>query len=367
MTPQYRQWLQGIVNGTVSGATAQNRIEASALLQAVGDDGNIDARFIQDPYAFTGSDRGQVFSTTEGRGNNVGYGPQGLNRVNEAFKRLYLNEYPDGFDERGQTSSTGTNTPSGFGGGDSVSAAERARLAEEERMRNQLRSEITARGADVDSIYNQLFSDLDTLLRDRDAQLEEQYGTQLATATEQYTSAIPEIETSYAAIGASDSTDTSDAKTRAKKGFDETSRTIGENKKTDKTKLGQYGSEQRAKFTTDREAAQRNVGRAGETTDVDALRAMRNDLETNIGSAQNTRATLQTDAGARGEISRLTGDAGRFEAATNALDNIIKSSMSGAVKQAAVEAITNSAGLSDDEKKKVQQQYGNVYAEQAAL
>jgi hypothetical protein len=41
--------------------------------------------------------------------------------------------------------------------------------------------------------------------------------------------------------------------------------------------------------------------------------------------------------------------------------------MSGAVKQAAVSAITDSAGLSEQEKKKVQETYGNVYEEQAAL
>jgi len=94
---------------------------------------------------------------------------------------------------------------------------------------------------------------------------------------------------------------------------------------------------------------------------------MRNDIERNIDQAGVTRATLGTDGDAAKAVSSLTADAGRFEAATNALDSIIKSSMSGAVKEAAVKAVTDNAGLSDEEKKKVQAQYGNVYAEQAAL
>ena len=234
-------------------------------------------------------------------------------------------------------------------------------------VRNQLRAEIGGKGGELDAIYAALFGELDNLIRSRDAELEEQYGGQLKKATEEYTGAIPTIESSYAALGAGESTDQSDAKTKAKKGFDETTETIGKNKQADKAKLGQYGNEQRAKFSVDRDSAKRNIGRAGETEDVDALRSLRNDIEGNIDSARVSRASLGTDQGARGEVSRITADAGRFQSAMNALDSIIKSSMSGSVKQAAVEAITDSAGLSEEEKQRVRQQYGDVYAEQAAL
>jgi len=261
----------------------------------------------------------------------------------------------------GGGSTLGSSTSSGGGGG----AAEEA--DPDIALRKQLREQIMGRGDDINSIYEALFGDLDKLLRARVKELEEQYGGQLKEAGEQYTTAIPQIETSYAALGASDSTDQSDAKTGAKKGFDKTTETIGKNKKTDEAKLGQYGREQRAKFSVDRDSAKRNINRAGETEDVGALREMRNNLESNIDSARVTRATLGTDGKARKELSSLTSDNGRYEQAIGALDSILKSSMSGAVKQAAVSAITDSAGLSDEEKKKVQETYGNVYEEQAAL
>lgn len=232
---------------------------------------------------------------------------------------------------------------------------------------NQLRNEISAKGGEVDSVYGELFGALDGLLKSRDAELETQYGDQLTKATEQYASAIPEIETSYAAIGASDSTDRTTANRKADAGFKETTETIGKNKSSDKAKLGQYGIEQRAKIEEDKNAAKRNVGRAGETTDADSLRSMRNELETNVSNANVTKATLGTDGQAKKDLEATTGDNGRFAAATNSLDAIIKSSMSGAVKEAAVKAVVDNAGLSDEEKKKVQQTYGNVYAEQAAL
>lgn len=232
---------------------------------------------------------------------------------------------------------------------------------------NTLRGRIQSRGGDVDSAYGALFGGLDETVRSRDSELESQYGDQFKKASDQYSSALPEIQNSYAAIGAADSTDTSDAKTKAKVGFDDTTKTIGKNKEADKTKLGQYKNEQGAKIAADRDSAKRAISSAGETTDVDALRSLSNDLDSNLSQTNVTRATLGSDGSARQAVSALTGDNGRFDSVINALDSVIKSSMSGSVKAAAVQAVTDSAGLSEEDKKKVQQTYGNVYAEQAAL
>ena len=252
---------------------------------------------------------------------------------------------------------TGTGGSSLLGGGIDPDAT----------LRSTLQKEIAARGGDIQSVYQALFGELENLVKARDADLETQYGKQFKEAADTYAGALPEIENSYAAIGSADSTDQSDAKGKAKSGFDKTTETIGKNKSDDKTKLGQYKKEQEAKFTADKTSAERNIARAGTTTDTDALRTLRNDVESTIDRAGVTKATLGTDAGAKGAITNLTQDAGRYEAATTALDSIIKSSMSGAVKEAAVKAITDNAGLSDEEKQKVNTMYGNVYAEQAAL
>lgn len=253
----------------------------------------------------------------------------------------------------------------GSGGGGSLLAGSATGV--DAGLRRALQSEIMARGGDVESVYASLFGELENLTRSRDSELESQYGDQFKKAADTYAAAIPEIETSYAAIGSADSTDNSDAKGKAKSGYEETTKTIGKNKETDKAKLGQYKREQEAKISTDRESARRNVARAGETTDTDALRSMRNDLETNIGNANVTKATLGSEGQGRQAVTDLTADAGRFDQAVNSLDSIIKSSMSGSVKEAAVKAITDNAGLSDEEKNKVNQMYGNTYAEQAAL
>lgn len=352
--PTYRQWLQGIVNGSVSPVGGMNKQEASALLQVVGDDGGVDARFVGDSYGFTGDDRGQVFSTTAGKGENTGYGPQSLIGVNNTYANLYNQEYP---------------APAGGGGGGDGGAAARAaaKEAEENARRGALRGDIKGKANSVEEAYAGLFGDLNNLVTARDSELETQYGDQFKKAGESYAAAIPEIEMSYAALGAGDSTNVRDANIKAKKGFDDTTETIGANKSKDKAALGQYKTENEAKFSTDRDAARRNISQADSTTDIGALESSRGGLDTNIDATKVTRATLGTDGSARDAVTNLTKDGGRYESAINALDSIIQSSLSGSVKEAAVKAISDNAGLSDEEKKKVDAQYGNVYAEQQAL
>lgn len=263
---------------------------------------------------------------------------------------------------------------SGGGGGGGTSAYEAQRMAEEaakkaeeDAQRNALRGEISGKAGTIEQIYGQLFGDLNNLVISRDKELESQYGDQLGQASKQYADALPEIDQSYAAIGSYDSTQRNDSRGKAKDGFEDTTKTIKKNKETDKAKLGQYKKENETKFTTDRDRARTEINRAGSTNELDALRGLRTNLEDNISSATNTRATLGTDGAAREAVTNLTKDGGRYEAAVNALDGIIKSSMGSDLKAAAVQAITDSAGLSDEEKEKVNQQYGNAYAEQQAL
>lgn len=234
-------------------------------------------------------------------------------------------------------------------------------------QRTTLKNRISGRAGEINSAYDALFGDLNELIRTRDAELEAQYGGQLTKAGEQYAEALPMIDQSYAAIGSYDSTQRNDSRGKAKKGFEDTTKTIETNKGKDKAALGQYKREQEAKFTADKDAANRAIASAGETTDVGALRSLSNDLDSNLSATGVTRATLGTEGSAKKAVSDLTQDNGRFDATINALDAIIKSSMGSDVKAAAVKAVTDSAGLTEEEKKKVTAQYGNVYEEQAAL
>jgi hypothetical protein len=254
-----------------------------------------------------------------------------------------------------QAAPTGGSSLSGGGAAADPDAGER----------DSLKASIKSRAGDIDAVYNALFGDLDNVVKARDSELTTQYGGQRTKATEQFTDALPQIDQSYAALGSYDSTQRGDSRGKAKKGYEDTLGTIGANEKTDRDKLGSYKNENAAKFTADRDSAKRNIGRVDETTDVGALRSLRNDIEGNLDTAGVTRATLGTNGSKT--VQDITGDNGRADAAINALDSVLKSSLGSDVKAAAVKAVVDSAGLSDEDKKKVQATYGNVYAEQQAL
>lgn len=259
-----------------------------------------------------------------------------------------------------------TQSSGGGGGSRGPSAADKA-AAKEAAERNALRAEATARVQEMLSAYDGLFGGLDTLLRDRAKTVESDYGEQFGTAAKQYADSLPMIESSYASLGAADSTDLRDADIKAEDGFKETNKTIKKNKEADLSKIGQYGSEQKAKWNADRDSVNRLNGRLAGVEDLGELRSSRNSLEEKLGSVRADSGTLNTDSGARGQLSGLTQDAGRFDSLTNALDAILKSSMGRGVKEAAVQSVADSGGLSETDKKKTQTMLGNTYAEQAAL
>lgn len=259
-----------------------------------------------------------------------------------------------------------TQSSGGGGGSRGPSAADKA-AAKEAAERNAVRTEATARVQEILSAYDGLFGGLDTLLRDRAKTVETDYGEQFGTAAKQYADSLPMIESSYASLGAADSTDLRDADIKAEDGFKETNKTIKKNKEADLSKIGQYGSEQKAKWNADRDSVNRLNGRLAGVEDLGELRSSRNSLEEKLGSVRADSGTLNTDSGARGQLSGLTQDAGRFDSLTNALDAILKSSMGRGVKEAAVQSVADSGGLSETDKKKTQTMLGNTYAEQAAL
>lgn len=240
---------------------------------------------------------------------------------------------------------------------DPAAAAEAARMS---RVAG-LRGEITGKEDDVIRAYNLLFGDLDKLAKDRAKQIEDTTGENISKLTSQYTKSIPGIESSYAALGAGDSTDTRDAKITAKEGYDDSVKQVGEQKESDLAKVGNYVKETKAGWDADKGSILRMIGRAGDTEDEGDLRAARNSVEDSLDKATAGRGKLGTDEGARGALSKLTADNGRFESITGALDAIVNSSLSQGAKQGAIEAAANSAGLSDEEKQKVKLQYGNVY------
>lgn len=263
-----------------------------------------------------------------------------------------------------------TDSGSYYGGGSSYgsggSSYSQAAVDPNAARRASLKEGIKGKRALIEAAYNDLFANLDNLLRAKSADLDTQYAGQIDTAGKNLADALPTIDSSYASLGSYDSTQRGDARGKAKDSYNDTVKTIGNNKAKDVAALGQYGNESKARFQADKDSANRYIDSADTTTDVDSLQTASNSIDSNLSQTGVTKATLGTDASVSRDIKNLTADGGRFQAAIDSLKSVLDSSLPGAVKQAAVTAVTNNSGLTEDEKKKVQAQYGNVYAEQNA-
>lgn len=242
------------------------------------------------------------------------------------------------------------------------------REAQENAERGKLRGDIHARVNDLNALYNQLFGNLDNVAAERARELEDNYGEQLGKAAQKYADGVATIDNSYAALGSGDSTDRTYAKNSAKSGFEETNKQIKKNKEEDLAKLGNYVEGTKAKWRADHESANRLNGRADEVKDLTELRGGRNSIEDKIGNVKADIGNMNTEQGARGKLTELTGDGGRSDSLSSALDSILKSSLGGGMKEAAVDSIGNAAGANkgqiDEIKKKNAAQFGDAYTAQ---
>lgn len=228
-------------------------------------------------------------------------------------------------------------------------------------MVDELRKAIKGNRPAIEEAYNALFGDLDSLARDRVSDIDRKLGENTAALTGQYTEALPALDQSYAAVGAFDSTNRGDARTKAKTGYEKSVKEVGDAAGEERTKVGQYVTENKAKYGADKDSVLRMIDRVDQTEDEGDLRQARNDVEGKFGDLGVQRATLQSDAGAKGALKGIGAGNERFNSIKASLDQIVNSSMANGVKAAAVEAVANSADLTDEDRQKIKLEYGQVY------
>lgn len=175
MQPSYRNWLQSLANST--GLPAQ---EARALLQVTGDDFRVNDQFVNDPYAYTGNERGQI-SVKDDTGDNFWYGPQGVSRLNQIYSQKYNTKYGaanTGLLGVSTTASSGTSTPS--------NADELALINDSMDTTNSALSRIdNERSVGLDNIINSWRESKNKLATDRGL-AERDYNTTKTNTTNDY-------------------------------------------------------------------------------------------------------------------------------------------------------------------------------------
>jgi hypothetical protein len=255
-----------------------------------------------------------------------------------------------------QANLAGTQAPtatqsSGGGGGysDPYAAQQAQQAAEDAAKRTQLQSGIKKLIGDTLGIYDSLYGDVRKAATSQRQQLDQRYNREVGSLTDQFNTELPKIGRAYAGRGAFDSSYRMDAEAGAQKGFENQITDIGEQRKADAAKIGQYQAEQEAQFGAGKGLLQTIQSRLPETQDVNELMQLRNDIEKRMSELRAARGSNQSQEAYVQKFGQLAPAGDRLGQLQSTLTNIVNGQAPGPLKRAVAQQIIGSAGLSKDD------------------
>ena len=233
-------------------------------------------------------------------------------------------------------------------------AAAQARA--EEAQRGQLRGDIGTNIRNAQNAYSQLYGDVTGAATSQRQALDQRYGKETQALGEQFNQELPGIGRAYAARGAFDSSYRMDAEEAAQKQFQRQLEDIGSQRQADAAKIGQYVAEQQAKIQAEQGILGTIGGRLGQTTDLNELMQLRNQLERQIADTQSQRAGAMSQEQLMQRFGQLAPANDRLSVLQGTLSQIMQSAAPQGLKVATAQQLIGSAGLSPEDQNRLQQQ-----------
>lgn len=231
-----------------------------------------------------------------------------------------------------------------------------AQARQEEAQRNQLRGDIGSNIRNAQNVYSQLYGDITGAATGQRQALEQRYGKETQALGEQFNEQLPMIGKGYAARGAYSSSFRGDSERAAQRQFNKQLEDIGAQREADAAKIGQYVAEQQAKIQAEQGMLGTIGGRLGQTTDINELMQLRNQLERQIADTQTQRAGAMNPQQLQQRFQQLAPSSDRLSTLQQTLSTIMQGAAPQALKIATAQQIIGSAGLSPEDQNRLQQQ-----------
>lgn len=241
--------------------------------------------------------------------------------------------------------SAGGNTPSGGGAYDAAAAQAAQKAAEEEARRAALKGGINKLISDTMGIYDGLFGNVAAAAKSQLGVLNERYDKETGSLTDQFNTELPKIGRAYAGRGAYDSSYRLRGEADATKGFTNQMEDIGTQYKSDQAKIGQFQAEEEARMNAERAKLERSRIYVDETTSIDDLVSMRNELNNRISELETSKGSLMSQQAYRQKAQALAPATERLGALTQQLSTLINGQAPGPLKRQVAMEIIGSAGL----------------------
>ena len=136
-----------------------------------------------------------------------------------------------------------------------------------------------------------------------------------------------------------------DAEAGAQKGFENQTTDLSEQRKADAARIGQGVSEQEAQFGAQQGLLNTMLGRIDETTDVNELTQLRNELDRKMAELTAGRASNMSREAYNQRFNQIAPAADRLSGLQTTLSQIISGQAPGPLKRAVAQQIIGSAGL----------------------
>jgi hypothetical protein len=236
-------------------------------------------------------------------------------------------------------------------------AAERARIAAEEAQkaaeeaakRQQLQGGIKKLIGDTLGIYDSLYGDVRGAAQSQRQLLDQRFDRETGSLSDQFNQELPKIGRAYAGRGAFDSSYRIDAEAGAQKGFQNQVTDLSEQRKADAARIGQGVAEQEAQFGAQQGLLNTVLGRIDETTDVNELTQLRNELDRKMAELTAGRASNMSRDAYTQKFNQLAPASDRLSGLQSTLSQIINGQAPGPLKRAVAQQIIGSAGLPKDQ------------------
>lgn len=155
---------------------------------------------------------------------------------------------------------------------------------------NDVRNRISS----LQSMYNQLYGNIDASVADRRNQLDQNYNQQQTQLNKDYGNSSAQLPVIYAGRGLSNSSYFENAQNDAGQAYQDALNQLNQGRDQNYSQLGQFAAQQKASLG----AGQQQLGGidVGSMTDPTSLLNLRNQLDQQLASLQQTSAGLGTNA-----------------------------------------------------------------------
>lgn len=235
-------------------------------------------------------------------------------------------------------------------------AAEAKKAAEDEVTRQNLRSNVNGIIGGLTGIYDQLYGAINSGVGEAGIRLQDRYAKETGALGETFNQELPKIGLGYAARGLYDSSYRQQGEADATKGYNDQVTNLGDQLNLDKAAIGAEAMKQRASLQAEQGGINAIRARLNEVTDINELNQLRNEMEAKSRELEGKKATFASEGAQRQAYEAVANTRDRSGQLVSTLQTLVKGNAPRPLKIQTAQTIIANSGLSEDEKKKLNEQ-----------